>query len=165
MGTKKPKACIICGNLFEAGREYICKRCSAQSASGTYVRKKTRKKRILVIDDEPMIVKMLVNRLQTQGYDVLTAQDGEEGYQKIKQERPDLIISDILMPKMSGYNLVEKLAVETDGTEKIPVIIITARGQMKELFNVWHYRYFLEKPFEPDMLLGKVKEILDGVAE
>ncbi|MDP3921317.1 MAG: response regulator [Candidatus Omnitrophota bacterium] len=165
---KKQKACIICGNLFDAGQEYICSRCKQSTASpepSTPKKKTEHKRRILVIDDEPMIVKMLQSRLVANGYEVLTAYDGEQGFQMIKAEKPDLVISDIIMPKVSGYNLVELIAAETDGTEKTPVIIMTARGSMKELFHVWNYAHFIEKPFEPEDLMTKVREVFKQMEE
>ncbi len=120
-----------------------------------------RKMKILVIDDEPILVKFLSKRLESQGYLVISASDGQEGYEKIKSEKPDLILSDILMPRMTGYDLLHKLKKETDGSEHIPVLIMTAKGSMKEFFTDWEIHSFMTKPIDPVELLAKIKNLLE----
>ncbi|HTL47880.1 MAG TPA: response regulator [Verrucomicrobiae bacterium] len=119
-------------------------------------------KKILIIDDEPIIVKLLSSRLQTHGYQVLTAFDGEEGYLMIKTKKPDLILSDILMPKMTGYDLVQRLKKEKDGTEKIPVLIMTAKPSMKDFFSDWEIHSFIAKPLVPEELMKKIADLLEA---
>ena len=65
------------------------------------------KKKILVVDDEPSVLKVLRRRLESKGYDVITAEDGLEGLEKASEQRPDLIISDIMMPTMDGYTFIK----------------------------------------------------------
>lgn len=120
-------------------------------------------KTILLIDDEPNILKLLGKRLEANGYDVITAADGLEGYKKIKELKPDLVISDILMPHLTGYELLGRMKKEKDGTQDIPVIIITAKGKMREFFSDWQIHAFLTKPVIPAELLGKVRELLEHV--
>lgn len=115
---------------------------------------------VLVIDDDPSIVKLLKSRLEHHGYYVLTAEDGEQGYEVIKSKRPDLIISDILMPKMTGYDLLQKLKKETDGTQNIPVLILTAKGSMKDFFSKWEIHAFMVKPVAAEDLIAKIEELL-----
>ncbi len=123
--------------------------------------KPPRKIKILVIDDEPVLVKFLTKRLESQGYEVISACDGQEGFEKIKSEKPDLILSDILMPRMTGYDLLQKLKKETDGTEHIPVLIMTAKGSMREFFSDWEIHSFMTKPMDPVELLSKIKNLLE----
>lgn len=117
-------------------------------------------KKILVIDDEPILVKLLAKRLQAAKYAVITAANGREGYEKIKAEKPDLVISDILMPEMTGYDLLQKLKKEKDGTQDIPVIIITAKGGMEKFFSNWEIHGYMTKPIDPAGLLAKIEELL-----
>ncbi len=117
-------------------------------------------KKILVVDDEPDLVAMIKMRLEAHRYAVLTASDGQEGLQIIRKEKPDLIILDILMPKMSGYDLLRALRKEKGTIKDTPVIIVTARGRMKDLFEEIGISDFLGKPFESQVLLDKVERIL-----
>ena len=86
------------------------------------------KEKILIIDDEPDIVETLTLMLQARNYDVVTAMDGTEGLAKVKTERPDLTLLDIMMPGMSGYDVCQKLK-ESNDTKKMPVIMLTAKGE------------------------------------
>lgn len=115
---------------------------------------------ILLIDDDPFILKMLESRLKASGYTVLTSEDGEAGYHVIKELRPDLIVSDVLMPKMTGYDLLQKLKKETDGTQNIPVLILTAKGSMKDFFSGWEIHGFMVKPVKAEELLAKIQDLL-----
>jgi len=80
--------------------------------------------KILLVDDEPDIVAVMKLTLETKGFNVITAYDGEEGFKKAKQERPDLIILDVLMPKVLGDDMATKLRNDPD-TYHIPVIFLT----------------------------------------
>lgn len=115
---------------------------------------------ILVIDDDPYILKVLESRLQASGYRVLTCEDGEAGYKMIKDKRPDLVVSDILMPRMTGYDLIQKLKKETDGTQLIPVLILTAKESMKSFFSGWEIHGFMVKPVKSEELLEKIESLL-----
>lgn len=119
-----------------------------------------RKPRILIIDDEPILLKFLGKRLESQGYDILTAFDGQEGFEKTLKEKPDLIISDVMMPRMTGYDLLHKLQKQTDGTEHIPILIMSAKGAMKEFFGDWEIHGFITKPIDPVELIAKIKDLL-----
>jgi len=119
-------------------------------------------KRILVVDDEPQIVSMLKMRLQANGYEVITAADGEEGLQKAKDLKPDLIILDIIMPKMAGNEVAEALK-EDDQFSKIPVIFLTclADGMVdKQGSEKIGGNLFVAKPFEADELLLIIDNVL-----
>jgi two-component system, OmpR family, alkaline phosphatase synthesis response regulator PhoP len=119
------------------------------------------KKRILLIEDEEDIITTLVFRLESEGYEVITAMDGEAGLDKAKKEKPDLILLDLMLPKMNGYKICVNLKGDS-AFKHIPIIILTARAEeadRKKSEEVGADAY-ITKPFEPSVLLGKIKELL-----
>lgn len=113
------------------------------------------KKKILIVDDEPELVEMLRMRLEASDYEVVSANDGEEGLQKTKSEKPDLVVLDIMMPKKDGYTFVKEM--KTDKTTKhIPVIVLTAKTKMQDLFEMEGVKDYVVKPFESKELLAKI---------
>ncbi|MDP3920499.1 MAG: response regulator transcription factor [Candidatus Omnitrophota bacterium] len=117
-------------------------------------------KKILIVDDEPNILKALESRLAHEKYAVVIASNGREGYEMAASEQPDLIIVDALMPEMTGYQLVDKLRERTDKMAKVPIIVISARPSIKKFFSIWKIHAFLEKPFGPEDLMARVRECL-----
>jgi two-component system alkaline phosphatase synthesis response regulator PhoP/two-component system response regulator VicR len=119
--------------------------------------------KILVCDDERHIVRLIQVNLERQGYTVVTAYDGKEGLEKVKAEKPDLLVLDVMMPYMDGFEVLKNLRRETD-TEALPVIMLTAKAQDKDVFEGYHYGadMYLTKPFNPMELVTFVKRILDG---
>ena len=122
------------------------------------------RKKILLVDDEPSVLKTVTRRLQMNQYDVITASDGLEGLDRAMVDKPDLIISDVMMPNMDGYTFVNKLRSKPN-LAHIPVIILTAKDKMQDLFlfqGIKHYDYIV-KPFESDELLQKITQLLARV--
>lgn len=119
-------------------------------------------KTILVVDDEPDVIESMKNILERRGYSVLTALNGMEGLQRIKKGKPDLIITDVLMPEMDGYKFYKELKKNTN-TINIPVIIVTARGQMEDTFKVVGVDGFITKPFSPQDLCAEIESLLNLV--
>lgn len=119
--------------------------------------------KILVCDDERHIVRLIQVNLERQGYTVVTAYDGKEGLEKIRAEKPDLVVLDVMMPYMDGFEVLKNLRREAD-TDSIPVIMLTAKAQDKDVFEGYHYGadMYLTKPFNPMELVTFVKRILDG---
>jgi len=119
------------------------------------------RKTILVIDDEPFLVKALKIRLELAGYKVITAYDGLEGLNKAQDEKPDLIILDVMLPKKNGYQICQQLKSD-DQYQHIPIIMLTAKGQKsdKEWGEKTGADIYLTKPFEDTELLAKIKELL-----
>jgi two-component system, OmpR family, alkaline phosphatase synthesis response regulator PhoP len=121
------------------------------------------KKKILVVDDERDIVKVLVIRLQSSGYEVITAFDGAQGVFMAHKEKPDLIILDIRMPAGDGFSVAERLK-RSGPTWTIPIIFLTgspekeAEGRAMELGA----RFFIKKPYDPEELLDAVKRALEA---
>lgn len=117
--------------------------------------------KILVIDDESQLVDMVQMRLEASGYEVVTARDGQEGLDKAKSENPDLIMCDVMMPKVDGYKVCGLLKNDARYS-KIPFILFTARAQQDDIEvgkDVGADAY-VTKPFEPEVLLSKIKELL-----
>lgn len=123
--------------------------------------KKMHRRRVLIIDDEPDFVKMLQARLQIEGYEVLTAEDGIKGIQLARRERPDLIILDIMMPGMDGHHVCDTLK-KSSLTWAIPIIYLTARTSPADeaLALEKGAKFYLTKPYNPDVLLEMVRSIL-----
>ena len=123
-------------------------------------------KKILVVDDEPSVLKVLKRRLESKNYDVITAEDGLEGLEKALESKPDLIISDIMMPTMDGYTFIKKLKAKP-GFSRIPVIILTAKEKMQDLFLFEGIKEcdYIVKPFETEELLNKIVQLLQRVDE
>ncbi len=113
--------------------------------------------KILIVDDEPQIVSLIKSRLEANHYEVLTASDGEEGLQKFEDEKPDVIILDIGMPKVDGYTFVLRLKQMPD-VKTLPIIILTARAKMQDLFKIEGVKDYLLKPFKAEELLEKIKQ-------
>jgi len=118
-------------------------------------------KRILIVDDERELVKAIEIRLQQAGYEALIAYDGKEGLEKTYKEKPDLIILDLMLPKMDGYKVCSLLKADTR-YGKIPIIIFTARAQESniEMGQEAGADAYMTKPFEYQVLLSKIKELL-----
>lgn len=119
------------------------------------------KKRILIVDDEEDILKVLRFRLEANNYEVLSASDGQEGLNKARSEKPDLIILDLMLPKLDGYKVCRMLKFD-ESYKAIPIIMFTARAQKsdEELGMEMGADAYIPKPFEPAILLGKMKELL-----
>lgn len=120
---------------------------------------------ILVCDDEPHILHVVASKLKNAGFNVLTAEDGLEGFETARTHKPDLIVSDYQMPELSGLEMCARLRGEP-GTAEIPVLMLTARGFAPELaaVEVSNIRAVLAKPFSPREVLAKVNELLGAGA-
>jgi len=114
-------------------------------------------KKILLIDDDPVLTTMYESRLASYGYQVVVAGNGKEGIEKVKSEKPDLIISDVLMPQMSGYQFLQALKSPEVGNAP-PIIIISGKPSMKDFFPSWEIHSFLLKPFEAGELLAAIED-------
>ena len=123
------------------------------------------KKKILVVDDDPNIVKLIKARLEANNYAVITAEDGEECMQKLSSEKPNLILLDILMPKADGYNVLigmKEIKALTGEIPIVPVIVLTALSdpRVKNMIEKEEIKDYIVKPFEAEELLAKIKKAL-----
>ena len=116
-------------------------------------------KKILIVDDEPDIVSVLSMRLKAQNYLISTASNGQEALAQVAKEVPDLIVLDILMPVMDGFDCFKALR-KTPEYKNIPVVMLTARGQMRGTFEALDVDAFLAKPFDPAELVETVRSLL-----
>ena len=117
-------------------------------------------RKVLVVDDSPTERFYLSDILRKSGYEVVTADNGEDGIAKAKKDHPDLILMDVVMPGLNGFQATRQLSRDPV-TQTIPVIMCTTKGQ--ETDRVWGMRQgasdYMVKPIVPDMLLGKIKAL------
>ncbi len=122
-----------------------------QKASDTRIR-------VLVVDDEPKIVDVVRTALERNHFDVVTASTGEQALAEAKNQRLDLILLDVAMPLMDGFEVLSRLRADKD-TSRIPVVMVTAKSDTHSIFRakeLWAADYLL-KPFDLDVLLSTVK--------
>ena len=119
-------------------------------------------KKVLLVDDELDFVDVLRERLEAHNYNVIPAYDGEEALEKVKEEKPDLIILDIILPKISGFDVCRKLKID-EKYKKIPIIMLTAKFQTNDIkFGMaMGADSYITKPFEPQALLKGMAELLN----
>ena len=119
------------------------------------------KKKILVVEDEKDMVYAVTLELETAGYEVITAFDGKEGLEKARKESPDLIILDLMLPKMDGYKVCGLLKADRR-YNRIPIIMFTARAQDSDMKmgEEAGTDAYITKPFDPQVLLKKARELL-----
>ena len=118
--------------------------------------------KILVIDDEPNIVQTLQDRLEMNEYEVLTACNGKDGLQLALDEKPDVILLDVIMPIMDGHEMLEILRKNPDG-QNIAVIMLTARSQTQDIAraNSCGIEDYIVKPFDLSELLEKIESVVE----
>ncbi|OGP81565.1 MAG: hypothetical protein A2Y95_11655 [Deltaproteobacteria bacterium RBG_13_65_10] len=118
-------------------------------------------KRILIIEDEQAIRSILRKRLEANGYDVIVAEDGEEGLAVARQEKPDLILLDVMLPKRDGYSVCRLLKFD-QRYRHIPVVMLTARAQEKDqkLGQQTGADAYVTKPFDAAELLATISSML-----
>ena len=117
--------------------------------------------KILAVDDEKHIVRLVQINLQKEGYEVITASHGQEALDRIAADKPDLVIMDVMMPQMDGFEALKTLKSQPE-TVNLPVIMLTAKAQDADVFEGWKSGadLYLTKPFNPSELMSFVKRIL-----
>ena len=118
------------------------------------------KKKILFIEDEEILLTLLQKKLTNEGYEVFIARDGKQGLKKIREELPDLVLLDILMPKMSGFEVMEEMNKDAK-IKKIPVIVISNSGQPLEIDRIRGLGakdWLIKTQFDPQEVVEKVKK-------
>jgi DNA-binding response OmpR family regulator len=117
--------------------------------------------KVLVIDDDPVIVELLRVNFEIEGFDVVSAADGREGFERAQADRPDVVLSDIMMPRFDGLQLLSRL--KTDPTTKaLPVILLSAKAQNAEVQQGLDMGAddYVTKPFDPFELIDRVNAVL-----
>ena len=119
-------------------------------------------KTILAVDDERSIVRLVQINLERHGYRVVTAMDGREALEKIAQEVPDMVVTDVMMPHIDGFELLKTLQ-KNPATRDLPVIMLTAKAMDADVTAGWQSgaACYLTKPFNPSELVAFVKRIFD----
>ncbi|MBC7806781.1 MAG: response regulator [Akkermansiaceae bacterium] len=122
--------------------------------------------RILAVDDEPNIVRLIQVNLERDGYTVETANNGAQALAKIRQSRPDLLVSDVMMPEMDGFELLANIRRDPMLAD-LPVIMLTAKAQDRDVMEGYTRGadMYLTKPFNPMELKQFVKRILASASE
>lgn len=120
-----------------------------------------RKEKILVVDDEASIRRILETRLSMIGYDVVTAADGEEAIEVFNREHPDLVVLDVMMPKLDGYGVCQELRKDSD----VPIIMLTALGDVADRITGLELGAddYVVKPFSPKELEARIRSVLRRV--
>ena len=115
-------------------------------------------KRILAVDDDPLILRLLQVNLEIEDYDVLLAHDGQEAVEVAEREHPDLILLDVMMPRMDGLQACKKLKENPD-VKDIPVVFLSAKAQQEDIDEglALGAADYLTKPFEPDQLIAVIE--------
>jgi DNA-binding NarL/FixJ family response regulator len=118
-------------------------------------------KRLLLIDDDPNLILLVKDYLEFRGYEVITAENGQEALEILQQDTPDMIICDVMMPQMDGYTLVEHVRKDPR-TSWIPVLFLSAKGQSQDRVKGLNTGadVYMVKPFEPEELVAQVESSL-----
>lgn len=121
-------------------------------------------KRILLCDDEMHILRAAEFKFKRAGYDVVCASDGQEGWEQVLAQRPDIVVTDCQMPRLNGLQLAERIKGNRE-TSDLPVIMLSAKGfelspqELRERFGI---RCLMAKPFSPRELFARVEAVLSG---
>jgi len=118
-------------------------------------------KKILIVDDKREVVELVTATLEGEGYQIISASDGREALEKIGKEKPDLVLLDVVMPKMNGLEVLAKVKKDPQ-TKDVPIIMLTAKGQQldKDKGMRLGAEDYIIKPFSPSHLLRKIEEIM-----
>ncbi|HAM39263.1 MAG: hypothetical protein A2539_03200 [Elusimicrobia bacterium RIFOXYD2_FULL_34_15] len=123
---------------------------------------KNKKKKIIIIDDDPNIANLVRTNLNTEKYECISALDGEEGLRKIESEKPDLIVLDLIMPKKTGYEVCSEVKTNLS-TAKIPVIMLTIKKEHRERYIGTIFLKadeYIPKPFDIKDLVKKIEKLI-----
>jgi DNA-binding response OmpR family regulator len=116
---------------------------------------------VLVIDDDPVILELLRVNFEIEGFDVICATDGEDGLRRAQADRPDIVISDIMMPRRDGLQLLTELKADPS-TEDLPVILLSAKAQKSEVQHGIDMGAddYITKPFDPLELIDRLNAVM-----
>ena len=118
--------------------------------------------KILIIEDDSFLLQMYVAKLEMEGFSVISATDGEKGLRLVKKEKPDIVLLDLLLPKMDGFHVLEELKKDPE-VKDIPVLVLTNLGQKDDVercFNLGAVDYLIKAHFVPGEVITRIKSIL-----
>jgi CheY-like chemotaxis protein len=116
-------------------------------------------KKILIVDDDPVGIILMENRLKKAGYEVLAARNGQTGLDCLKSQKPDAIVLDIEMPEMNGYTFIIEMKKE-ESVKNTPVIVQTSHEENRSIFARRGITHYLVKPINFDLLLMQIKDLV-----
>lgn len=119
-------------------------------------------KKILIIEDDKLLRQVISRKLSTEGFEVIEAEDGEQGLIKTKEQKPDLVLLDLILPSIDGFEVLEKVKKDPE-TSSVKVVILSNLGQEEEIdkgFSLGATDYLVKANFTPGEIVNKVKEIL-----
>lgn len=118
---------------------------------------------ILVVDDDPAVQRVLVQALELEGHRVTTADDGEQALSAIAAELPDIVVLDVMMPKIHGFEVLRRIR-EDERTRTLPVILLTAKSATEDVWEGWSrgVDYYMTKPFDIEELLRFLEYVFSG---
>ena len=116
---------------------------------------------VLVVDDDPVILKLLEVNFEMEGFSVITAGDGDEGLHAIREQRPDAVVLDIMMPKLNGLEVLEAARADP-ATKNVPIVLLSAKAQASEVQRGLDLGAddYVTKPFDPIDLVERVNAVL-----
>ena len=119
-----------------------------------------------MVDDDQSIQRVLVQTLQLEGYEVATASDGVEALETLQSQLPDVVILDVMMPKLDGLDVLKRMRAD-ERTQTVPVILLTARSSQEDIWEGWQsgVDYYMTKPFDVEELLRFLAHVLNPVPE
>lgn len=119
-----------------------------------------RKKRVLIVDDEAHIAKVFSVKLRLAGFDVISTTSGSEAIEMVRAQRPDVVLCDILMPEVTGFDVLDKVRAFS----QVPIIVFTARSEIAQAAIRLGANGSVAKPLDPDRLIEKINLVLDARA-
>ncbi|MGC9031418.1 MAG: response regulator transcription factor [Minisyncoccia bacterium] len=118
--------------------------------------------KILVVEDDRFLRELIVRKLSEEGFDVITAVNGEEGLKTLKEKKPDLVLLDLILPGIDGFEVLKRLK-EEDIVPSLPVIILSNLGQREDIekgLNLGAKDYLIKAHFTPDEIIKKIKSLI-----
>ncbi len=123
------------------------------------------RRKILIVEDEPFLIDLYRKAFNQKGYLVLEAMDGEDGLNKARSEKPELVLLDIMLPKMDGISVLKSLKEDGSLTQKIPVYLLTNLGQesvIREAFKIGATGYILKSKYLPHQVVEEIDKYFSG---
>ena len=119
----------------------------------------TKRIKVLMAEDEPEVLSIMSKKVAAQGYTVITAQDGEEAWEKIQKESPDVIVLDLIMPKRNGFAVLRSVREQPTSTRWQPVIIVSAKRELEDLQEGYALEadHYITKPCQIEDILRSIK--------
>lgn len=122
--------------------------------------------RVLVVDDDPMVTRLLRNNLELEGFEVKEAWEGKRAMEMLQEEAPDLLVLDIMMPRMDGWEVLKRVR-EDENLKGLPVVVLTAKVQDENIARGWKMGAdgYITKPFNPVVLAESLLAVIESSPE